>query len=217
MRRRITDLAKNFPFYYQVRGFLDRRRYAHEYQEWVASGRPVPPPHLAKQEVLRAIGKKFSYHVLVETGTYYGEMIEALKHDFDLLYTVELSAYLYNLAVRRFRNATQIHVFQGNSAEKLPEILAKINQPALFWLDGHYSSGITARGQQDTPIILELQAILSAKDLGHAIVIDDARDFGSAPDYPSLADVRSMILSRWPDRDIRISNDNIQITPKYPG
>jgi hypothetical protein len=98
-----------------------------------------------------------------------------------------------------------------------PEILAKINQPALFWLDGHYSSGITARGQQDTPIILELQAILSAKDLGHAIVIDDARDFGSAPDYPSLADVRSMILSRWPDRDIRISNDSIQITPKYPG
>jgi hypothetical protein len=214
MKRRVTDLAKKAPFYYRVRSFMDKKRHAREHREWVASGRPVPPPHLAKQDVLRAIAKEFGYRVLVETGTYYGEMIEALRNEFERLYTVELSAYLFNLAARRFRNSTKIHVIQGNSADKLPEILAQIHQPALFWLDGHYSSGITACGHQDTPVLLELQAILSAEDLGHAIVIDDARDFGSDPAYPSFADVQSLILSKWPDREIRISNDSIQITPR---
>ena len=217
MKKQVADLAKNLPIYYPIHNFLTRRRYLREYAQWEQSGHPVPPPHLAKQKVLRSIAEEFGYKVLVETGTYYGAMVEALLHEFDAIYTIELSEYLHRLATRRFKSSRHVYVIQGDSATKLPEILAGLACPTLFWLDGHYSAGVTARGAEDTPILQELNHILSGKDLGHSIVIDDARDFGVEPGYPTLEQVTSFVKERLPGHEIRISGDSIQITPKRRG
>lgn len=214
MKRTLAELAKKLPIYYPIHNHFSRLRYAREFAEWERSGCPVPPPHQVKQNTIRRIARQFGYRALVETGTYYGEMIEAMRSEFDVLYTIELSEYLHRLAVRRFRNSPHIHVIQGDSGDKLRTVLSEIRQPTIFWLDGHYSAGVTARGNMETPILQELGHILSAPDLNHGIVIDDACDFGADPGYPSLEVIRDFILSRQPDRDVRVEHNSIQITPR---
>jgi hypothetical protein len=43
----------------------------------------------------------------------------------------------------------------------LPLIIKDLNEPAIFWLDGHYSSGITAKGDKICPIFEELDSIFN--------------------------------------------------------
>jgi hypothetical protein len=91
--------------------------------------------------------------------------------------------------------------------------MKKLDQPALFWLDGHYSSGETAKGDKDTPIYEELKHILNFPGQGHVIVIDDARCFGNAPDYPDIEELSGFVRSRWPEVNIVVQDDSIRITP----
>ena len=58
-----------------------------------------------------------------------------------------------------------VELLHGDSGTELGNVMNKINQPALFWLDGHYSAGVTAKGDKDTPIYEELVCILNAPDL----------------------------------------------------
>jgi hypothetical protein len=122
---------------------------------------------------LKEFANQYDLKVFVETGTYYGDMINATKK-IDKIYSIELDQYLFEKARKRFESEKHIEIIQGDSSEKLGKILEKINQPALFWLDGQYSGGLTARGDKDTPIYTELEKIFDSKELGHVIVIDDA-------------------------------------------
>ena len=56
-------------------------------------------------------------------------------------------------------------IVQGDSGKVLSEILLEINEPAIFWLDGHYTAGITARGVKECPIFEELDCIFNTKEL----------------------------------------------------
>lgn len=88
-----------------------------------------------------------------------------------------------------------------------------LDQPALFWLDGHYSGGETAQGEKDTPIYEELDRILDAPDRDHVIIIDDARCFGRDRDYPSIQELSDFVRSRRPNVDIAVQDDSIRIKP----
>ena len=59
--------------------------------------------------------------------------------------------------------------------------VGKLEEPTLFWLDGHYSGGVTARGSKETPILDEVDKILSTKESRHVLIVDDARCFGTDP------------------------------------
>jgi len=48
-----------------------------ELRDWERNGRPVPPPRMFKQQVVREHAQNFGLRVLVETETYLGEMVEA--------------------------------------------------------------------------------------------------------------------------------------------
>ena len=50
-----------------------------DYWYWILRGRPLRSPHLLKQKVVREYGERFGLKTLVETGTYYGEMVAAMK------------------------------------------------------------------------------------------------------------------------------------------
>ena len=211
--RTLTRLAQRTPFYYSLRNAVDRRRQRTELAEWQRRGRPIPPPHLVKQQTLREYGARFGLRVLVETGTYRGDMVEALRNDFDRIYSIELSVTLHEQACRRFRGYRHISLIQGDSGKELSALMARIGVPTLFWLDGHYSAGVTARGAHETPVLQELSHILSARSTGHVIVIDDARCFGTDPAYPELGDLRRLVQSFGSDARFRIENDAIRITP----
>lgn len=150
----------------------------------------------------------------METGTYYGDMVEAMRADFDRIYSIELSRDLYEKAVVKFRGVNNVELIHGDSGTELKRILEKIRQPALFWLDGHYSAGVTARGAKDTPVYEELHHILDLNDGGHVVVIDDARCFGNDPAYPSLEELSKFITLKRSDVDIAVQDDSIRITPK---
>lgn len=84
-------------------------------------------------------------------------------------------------------------LLHGDSGKLLPEVVDKLKAPALFWLDGHYSCGLTAKGALETPIRAELQAIFSSAITGHVILIDDVRCFDGSHDYPHLDELLAFI------------------------
>lgn len=177
---------------------------------WYINGKPATPPHLIKQMALREIAKRFKIKILVEKGTYYGDMIDAMKKHFDIIYSIELSQELHDLAQKRFDGDQKIHLIQGDSGKELGKIMDSLSQPALFWLDGHYSGGETAKGELETPIYQELSHILNAKEQKHIILIDDARCFGTNPSYPTLEDITAFV-KKHKNAEIAVKNDIIRI------
>lgn len=213
LKRFLKQILKMTRMYYPLFNWKENRRHAREMVEWERQGRPVPPPHLVKQRTLQLYAERFGLNILVETGTYYGEMIEAMKHRFDAIYSIELSQELYVQATERFKKFKHIELIQGDSAAALGPIVAGLTQPALFWLDGHYSGGVTARGSNDTPIDEEISHILSAPCREHVMILDDARLFGTDPAYPSQEALFKRIRSIRPDLTITVQDDSIRITP----
>ena len=156
---------------------------------WKLSGRPAPPPHSAKQKVVKEFQKRFKLTTFVETGTYLGDMVNVAKGRFSRVYSIELSSELAANAQRRFATDKNVTILAGDSSELLPSILAEINTPCLFWLDGHFSGGNTARGNSDYPILGELTHIAGHSISGHVILIDDARLFTGEESVPSRAQI----------------------------
>jgi hypothetical protein len=178
---------------------------------WVTDGKPVPPPHPIKQKAILFYAKNFNINTLVETGTYLGEMVDAMNGHFENIYSIELSEQLADKARMRFKNHDHIEIIQGDSGAELGKLVKRIQKPAIFWLDGHYSAGFTAQGEKDTPIYEELKHIFSAPEIGHIILIDDARCFGQEKDYPSVDELKAFVLSNRPQAQFRIENDCIHI------
>ena len=177
---------------------------------WMAAGRPVPAPSLVKQRIVRHYAKRFRLRTLVETGTYLGDMIEATRDTFDRIYSVELDKALHDNARQRFDGQQKICLLQGDSGTVLPHILRAIQEPTLFWLDGHWSGGITAKGEKDTPIVAECEAVLAHPVEGHVILVDDARCFTGENDYPTIAGMRNLCVQR-PDMNFEVEADVIRV------
>ncbi|MBX3012077.1 MAG: hypothetical protein KF832_11250 [Caldilineaceae bacterium] len=182
-----------------------------ELLKWELAGKPVPVPHLVKQKTVKAYAEQFSVRTLIETGTYLGTMIEATKSSFSRIFSIELDLELYERAQKRFAHLPHIVLFQGDSSDVLPKILAQIDSPSLFWLDAHYSGGITAKGSLDTPIMSELQQIFEHSLTGHVILIDDAREFMGQDGYPALQDLTDYVLSQSPNYVVSVLDDVIRI------
>jgi hypothetical protein len=210
----LKQVIKETPLYFPLRSWVAKRKGLKELVEWERKGQPVPPPHIVKQRVLQTYSKRYNLKVLVETGTYLGEMVEAMRNVFDYIYSIELSKELYEQAKKRFKALRHIELIHGDSGDELGNIISKIDQPALFWLDGHYSRGVTARGNKDTPIYEELHHILNAPDRGHVIIIDDARCFGTDSAYPRIEELSELIKSKRTNTDIIVLDDSIRIVPK---
>ena len=213
----MKQAVKRTPWYHPLRNWSTRRRHARELREWENSGKPLPPPHVFKQRALREHAQRFGLKVLVETGTYYGDMLEAMKGSFDRLYSIELSTALHRQARQRFRRDRQIELIQGDSGAELGKLMPKIRQPSLFWLDGHYSGGETAKGTRDTPIYDELKHIFASGERRHVILIDDARMFGTDPEYPSIEQLTGFVHSHWPGAEVSVADDSIRVTPANAG
>ncbi len=181
-------------------------------RKWEKTGKTEPPPHIIKEKTIREYAKRFSTPTLIETGTYLGEMIYAMRNRFRRIVSIELDDALYQGAAERFKKYSHITIVLGDSTAVLPQILQQEKARCLFWLDGHYSGGNTARGEQETPILDELQHIKASGD-NHVILIDDARLFQGANDYPELETLESFVRGLWPGNVFDIRDDIIRIHP----
>ena len=217
MKQLIKRLIQPTPLYsFHLRREHERQRRV-AIKEWDLEGRPLPPPHAVKQKAILDYAKQYELKTLIETGTFHGDMMEAAKHDFDQLFSIELSPELHSAAVQRFATDAHIELLQGDSGEVLPSLMKRLHGPALFWLDGHFSAGETARGEEDTPIYKELQAVFDSP-WKHVILIDDARCFDPAsphrdPSYPTLDELFACIRSFEKKVFIAVQDDIIRLTP----
>lgn len=183
-----------------------------EHNNWIVKGRPLPVSNLSKQQALKAMQQQFGLKILVETGTYLGDTLFALKNDFDQLFSIELSDHYYRLAQKRFKNSTNINLLLGDSGKVLKDLVPTLKSPALFWLDGHYSGGLTAKGDLECPVYEELKAIFSSP-YKHVIFIDDARLFIGKNDYPTFDSLTEFVKKYKPEYHITIENDCIRLLP----
>ena len=122
----------------------------------------VMPPHIVKQKAIADYQRSSGIRTLIETGTYMGDMLVAQRPNFDQLFSVELSAELFQIATHRFKGDSKIKLFQGDSSTKLAEIVTSLHDRAIFWLDGHYSGGVTAKGNKNCPVNEELEVIVKS-------------------------------------------------------
>jgi hypothetical protein len=163
-----------------------------------------------KQKVVSEYGERFGLKTLVETGTYYGEMVAAMKSRFDHIYSIEYVPALAERATRKFARHEHIRIFCGDSRVVMPEVLALLTGPALFWLDAGYYGWVGIRGNEQR-LSAELEMILS-HHYPHVIMLDDARGLTGRDGIPSVADVKAYVESKFPQRSVEVKYDIMRIT-----
>lgn len=191
---------------------------AREILEWSIAQQPAHPPFVLKVLNLFRCMHAHGLSRFIETGTFHGDTAARMAaFGFDVT-TIELSVALHQAALARFAGQPRIRCVQGDSADVLPAVVAALDQPALFWLDGHYSGEGTARGAVETPIRAEITALKAERarrpDLIDrcAIWIDDIRLAGSG-DYPSLSALLDMAADAFPRHRTMVVNDALRILP----
>lgn len=192
---------------------VTRRRIA---LRWRLAGKPVPPPHIVKQHIILGYQRRRRLRTFVETGTYTGEMISAVRRHFERIVSIELDARLYEAACRRFEGDAGVELLHGDSAELLPIVLRDLHEPAMFWLDGHFMGAGTGRGAVDSPLTDELRALLAHPVRGHVVLIDDARLCVGADGYPSIDELRAMVTRERPGTLVTVDADIIRCIFDYP-
>jgi len=86
---------------------------------------------------------KYSRNIglVVETGTFKGESTKKMADIFDKVITIELDDKLYNLTSEKLKNDgyKNIKFLRGDSGDIIQDLVQTINEPALFFLDAHWS------------------------------------------------------------------------------
>ncbi len=171
------------------------------YDEWVAAGKPHPPPHSYKEVLLRETAYKHSIRRLVETGLGWGRMVRPTVKDFDEIISIERDQELYRKGVEEFGDDLSVRLFHGDSSVLLAGIILELDGSVLFWLDAHGADG--------SPVLSELSTILSRGKVGDGdvVMVDDLRCFGIEPGWPLLEEVQKTIREYRPEWVMKMEYD----------
>ncbi len=183
---------------------------------WYLKGCPAPPPHEYKTKIIKRYGSDYALSNLIETGTFLGDTVRAQLRNYDYIASIELSHKLYIENVDRLKGVEKVRLYEGNSAELLKGMISDVpdkNRGVLFWLDGHYSGGVTAKGEKDTPIMNELDIIFRAGLERFVVLIDDAIDFKGKDGYPTLEGLKEYIATKERKCSVEIEKNIIRIVP----
>lgn len=163
----------------------------------------------------RFLKKKMGLDTFVEGGTYTGGTALLMSDSFQKVYTIEKSDEMYEIARKNIDAKQNITLLKGDTREHLGKILAE-NDNLLFWLDAHWSGGLTYGENDECPLIQELEIIFS-KQKSFAILIDDARQFLAPPpiphkhyNWPSLKEIINILPQ---EIDITVFEDVIYLIP----
>jgi hypothetical protein len=115
----------------------------------------------------------------VETGTFQGGTAAWASTIFKTVHTIEWSEDLYKKYSAVLESRGNIKCHHGSSPDVMRKLLPTISkEPTIFWLDAHYSGGITAGETDECPLLEEIKVIRETMDLSNVcILIDDARCF----------------------------------------
>jgi hypothetical protein len=189
---------------------------SNHFRDWADREFAAPSPHFVKQKVLLRNGLRDA--TWVESGTYMGDTTSVLAKVAKVVYSIEPELTLFSKAEEKFRNTSNVKIIKGLSEDVFPELLPTISGDICFWLDGHYSEGITFKGPQDTPIMDELAVIGGniAKTSKIVVMVDDIRcfdpknpEFSAYPPVDFLVDwARQHNLTWHIEQDIFIAKNH---------
>jgi len=155
----------------------------------------------------------------IETGTYRGRSARILAGLFPQVVTIEVDAALVAAASRALSGLPNVTVVHGSSGVELTRLVDPDTR-TLYWLDGHFSGGVTGGGEAECPLLDELAAIAG----GHpedCVLIDDARLFLAPPPppyseeaWPRFRTVEDALLAANPRRRVIVAHDTIVAVPE---
>jgi len=160
--------------------------------------------------------KNENFMFFVETGTNAGFTVNNMIPRFKEIHSIELSEEYYKSACEKFKTNKNVKLHLGDSSKVLKNIIHTFNGNTVFFLDGHWSGGDTAKGEKDCPLLEELDTIV--KDFKHKalIIIDDYRLFGTRgnEDWTDITNdnVKNIIQERMVSMDN--NNDRLVISLK---
>lgn len=142
------------------------------------------------KEILAEVSKRgFKGHrfdCFVETGTFLGQTVIGIAHQFQEVHTIEIRWPCFlaaRLASWRARKPIVFH--WGESLAVLPELLPLLTGDAVFFLDAHFSGGPTGGQERAVPLLKELELIDSLFRHAALLVIDDLDMFGKEHTFDS--------------------------------
>ena len=169
-------------------GFIKEILKAYRLYQWYRKTNSSPPaPHFLKQSIL--LRHSIENASWIETGTFMGDTTKILAQNFPLVHTIEPSKHCLEIAKKNIGNNKNVTYHEGTSEDCFDRVCSLVSGDVCFWLDGHYSGGITYQSRSDTPIEYELKII--SKYLKYfrniVILIDDIRcSHIDINNYPSL-------------------------------
>jgi hypothetical protein len=178
---------------------------------WRREGGGARPPLFHKRAIIAGYVRESRASVFVETGTHYGDTVEAIHGLVPLTFSIELHPELHRAASERFEGYPDVEILQGDSGIVLRDLAGRLPQPAVFWLDGHLTGGVSARGESDTPVLAELRTIREEYEGSFVVLIDDARLFDGTNSYPSLEELRRFVREWDPALQFEVADDIIRI------
>jgi hypothetical protein len=140
--------------------------------------------NLSIEKMMNIVLLSFDYNVFIESGTFTGNTTLEMCKYFNQVHTIELSEKYYNnfLQILNELQIKNIISHYGDSSNVIPQILKTFDEDkkCVFWLDGHWSSGDTAKGNKHCPLIEECCGIDDYYKSEEALIlIDDYRLFGT--------------------------------------
>lgn len=116
---------------------------------------------------------KGNHKLLFETGTHKGDGVQnALNAGFKEVISIEILPEFYETCIERFKNQikeNKVHLFLGDSNERMEEMLELIKEPSLIFLDGHFNNG--------DPLWKELEILKKHPIKTHTIIVDDIPNY----------------------------------------
>src|SRR4051812_26296690 len=88
-----------------------------------------PDNHIAKISRIRRYRNLTGAKSFLETGTFYGQTTEIASYLFDNVVSIELSSNLAELNALSFRRSKNVRIVQGDSRDRLHEVLIDLPQP----------------------------------------------------------------------------------------
>jgi len=157
---------------------------------------------------------RVSPKVFVETGTYQGQTSLTMARVFDKVYTIEIAKHYYEANRDKFAYTPNISAHLGDTKEVLPKLCQEIQEPIFFFLDAHWSSGDTGRGDVDVPLFAELKSIHDRHNPNDVIVIDDYRLFGTKlnEDWSQITEESLLTIFGSTPTNHWVHNDRLIIT-----
>ncbi len=148
--------------------------------------KPLANPHqYTKFLIINFIRKRTGARIFIETGTYHGVTTARCAKYFERIYTIELDPTLAEMSRRFLACHKNIKLIQGDATKVLQNLMGKEDiKEVLIFLDGHFSGGVTACGDEPEPAISLLRYLAMHRDKICAIVIDDFRTFGMQHGVP---------------------------------